>query len=141
MTPTPTPTPTPEPSPEPSETAAAENSIVVTIGDAALDATLADNSSADALHARLEDGPLTVQMSEYGGMEKVGSLGFDLPTNDQRITTAPGDLILYQGGALVLYYAPNTWSFTRLGSLDGIGAEDLIDLLGPGDVELTLSLG
>ena len=73
-------------------------------------------------------------------MEKVGSLGQDLPVNDEQITTEAGDLILYQGNSLVIYYAPNTWNFTRLGKINGVSAEELQDILGEGDVTVTLSL-
>lgn len=73
-------------------------------------------------------------------MEKVGSLGQDLPVNDEQITTEAGDLILYQGNSFVIYYAPNTWNFTRLGKINGVSAEELQDILGEGDVTVTLSL-
>jgi chitodextrinase len=73
-------------------------------------------------------------------MEKVGGLGKTLPTNDERITTEPGDLILYQGNALVIYYAPNTWTFTRLGKITGVTGEELKTILGNGNVTVTLSL-
>ena len=79
-------------------------------------------------------------MQDYGDMEKVGSLGQDLPVNDEQITTEAGDLILYQGNSFVIYYAPNTWNFTRLGKINGVSAEELQDILGEGDVTVTLSL-
>ncbi len=79
-------------------------------------------------------------MRDYGNMEKVGSLGRDLPTNNESITTEPGDIILYQGSALVIYYAPNTWNFTRLGKIDNITGEKLKQILGEGNVTITLSL-
>jgi hypothetical protein len=73
-------------------------------------------------------------------MEKVGDLGTSLPRNDEQITTEPGDLILYQGNALVIYYAPNSWNFTRLGKIDGITKDELTNILGSGNVTVTLSL-
>lgn len=110
------------------------------IGDKTLTATLADNSSAAALVAELKKGSITVEMRDYGNMEKVGSLGKSYPRNDQSITTEPGDIILYQGNALVIYYAPNTWSFTRLGKIDNITKEELMQVLGEGNVTVTSSL-
>ena len=74
------------------------------------------NSSVDALCRLLKKGPLTITMKDYAHMEKFGSLGVNLPRNDEQITTEPGDVILSDGNLLVLYYAPNTWRFTRLGS-------------------------
>lgn len=110
------------------------------IGDNVLIATLVDNSSADALKEALSEGPITVDMRDYGSMEKVGSLGMDLPRNDEQITTEAGDIILYQGSAFVIYYAPNSWNFTRLGKINDVAPEELRDILGDGNVTITLSL-
>ena len=112
----------------------------LTIGNTVWTATLADNTSAAALRTLLQNGPLTVAMQDYAGMEKVGPLGQHLPRNDKQITAAPGDLILYQGDALVIYYAPNAWSFTRLGRIDNVTQKDLKTVLGKGSVTVTLSL-
>jgi hypothetical protein len=106
----------------------------ITIGGSVFTATLARNSSTETLKELLKDGPITIDMRDYGNMEKVGGLGKSLPTNDERITTEPGDLILYQGNALVIYYAPNTWTFTRLGKINDIKAEELKAVLGEGNV-------
>ncbi len=105
-----------------------------------LTATLVDNSSVDALVELLQDGPLTIAMSDYGNMEKVGPIGSTLPRNDQQITTEAGDIILYQGSALVIYYAPNSWNFTRLGKIDNVSASELKTILGEGSVSVTLEL-
>ena len=112
----------------------------ITIGDTVLTATMEDNSSVKALLELLADKPLTINMRDYGNMEKVGGIGTDLPRNDEQITTEPGDLILFQGNSLVIYYAPNSWNFTRLGKIDGITKDELTDILGNGDVTVTLSL-
>ena len=84
--------------------------------------------------------PITIKMQDYGNMEKVGSLGRSFPRNDEQITTQAGDIILYQGNALVIYYASNSWNFTRLGKIDNISANELKDILGKGNVTVTLSL-
>lgn len=102
-------------------------------------ATLADNSSARALMELLEKGDISIEMEDYARMEKVGPLGANLPRNDERISTGPGDLILYQGRNLVIYYAPNSWDFTRLGKIDNATRDDLVSALGTGNVTVTLS--
>ena len=102
-------------------------------------ATLADNSSARALMELLEKGDISIEMEDYSRMEKVGPLGANLPRNDERISTGPGDLILYQGRNLVIYYAPNSWNFTRLGKIDNATRDDLVSALGTGTVTVTLS--
>ena len=116
------------------------NHMNIKIGDNVLTATLVENSSVDALKEALSEGPITINMRDYGSMEKVGSLGMDLPRNDEQITTEAGDIILYQGSALVIYYAPNSWNFTRLGNINNISAEELREILGDGNVTITLSL-
>lgn len=119
---------------------AEQNQIKITAGDTVFIATLADNSSADALRELLEEGPLTIDMSDYGNMEKVGPIGKNLPTNDEDITTKAGDLILYQGNSLVIYYDENSWNFTRLGKIEGVTGRELLDAFGKGDVTVTFSL-
>jgi hypothetical protein len=117
-----------------------ENIMYLHIGEQAFTATLANNSSVVALRELLEVGDISIDMSDYGGFEKVGSIGSNLPTNDVRITSEPGDLILYQGNSLVIFYAPNTWSYTRLGKINDITQDELKNVLGSGNVTITLSL-
>ena len=114
--------------------------MMLQVGKYIFMATLADNSSAKALKEMLEEGPITINMRDYANMEKGGSLGTNLPRNDEQITTEPGDLILYQGNAFVIYYAPNSWNFTRIGKIDDVTQEKLKKALGNGDVKVTLSL-
>ena len=114
--------------------------LFIAIGDTTLTATMEDNSSVEALLELIKDKPLTINMRDYGNMEKVGDIGTNLPRNDEQITTEPGDLILFQGNSFVIYYAPNSWNFTRLGKIDGATKDNLIEIMGNGDVSVTLSL-
>ena len=116
------------------------NLMNIQIGDRVLTAALVENSSVAALNRALSKGPITIDMHDYGSMEKVGSLGMDLPRNDEQITTEAGDIILYQGSALVIYYAPNSWNFTRLGKINNVSAGELKEILGDGNITITLSL-
>ena len=118
------------------------NTIRLTIegGRRTFTATLVDNSSTQALKEQLAKGNITVEMEDYANMEKVGSLGIRLPRNDKQTTTGPGDIILYQGHNLVIYYDTNSWSFTRLGKINNASQADLKAALGKGDVRVTLSL-
>lgn len=117
------------------------NTIKLAIeGGKTFTATLADNSSAQALKEQLAKGSITVEMEDYANMEKVGSLGISLPRNDRPTTTGPGDIILYQGHNFVIYYDANSWSFTRLGKINSATQADLKAALGRGDVTVTLSL-
>lgn len=117
-----------------------ENTMKIQIGDTVFTAILEDNSSAEALKELLMEGPLTIDMSDYGNMEKVGPIGTSLPTNDEQISTVAGDIILYQGNSLVIYYNTNTWNFTRLGKINGVTQSELMEVLGDGNVTVTLTL-
>lgn len=112
----------------------------VHINGSDLKVRLDNNSSALALIELLEEGPLELEMDDYGNMEKVGSLGHQLPTNDERITTKPGDVILYQGHNLVIYHKPNTWSFTKLGEVLDMEENEIRQKLGEGPMQVILSL-
>ena len=115
-----------------------EPMLKITVGDQELLATFADNSSAEAFRDLLAQGPVTISMDDYGGFEKVGSLGTTLTRNDTRITTQPGDVILYQGNQITIYYGTNTWNFTRLAKIND--STDLQAKLGSGTVQVTFSL-
>ena len=98
------------------------------------------NSSAEALIDRLKQGDITVEMNDYGGFEKVGSLGMTLPRNDKEITTKAGDVILYNGNQITIYYDTNTWDFTLLGRVQGVDQKELKDILGKGSITAVFSL-
>ena len=115
-------------------------SITSSGGNHTLAATLVDNSSAKAFAELLAKGPVTVQMSDYGSFEKVGNLPASLPRNDTSITTEPGDIILYQGNKITIYYDTNSWSFTRLGKVDGVTQAELRKVLGRGDIKAVFEL-
>ena len=99
-----------------------------------LTATLADNSSAKAFYTLLQKGSVTVNMHDYGSFEKVGPLPQSLPRNDTQITTTAGDIILYQGNQITIYYDRNSWTFTRLGKVDNVTQAELKKILGSGNV-------
>ena len=109
-------------------------------GSHTLAATLADNSSAMAFYELLEKGPVTIKMTDYGNFEKVGSLGTTLPRNDTQITTTAGDIILYQGNQITIYYDTKSWNFTRLGKVDGVTQAELKKILGKGNVTAVFSV-
>ena len=104
------------------------------VGDRYYSIELENNSSAEAFLEKIKKNPLTVDMQDYGSFEKVGDLPWSLPTNDEKITTKPGDIILYQGNKITIYYDENTWNFTKLGSINGVTGEELKEALGDGDV-------
>ena len=109
-------------------------------GKHTLTATLADNSSAKAFYELLQKSPVTVKMHDYGSFEKVGSLPKSLPRNDTQITTSTGDIILYQGNQITIYYDENSWNFTKLGKVEGKTQDELKQILGKGNVTAVFSV-
>ena len=124
------------------ETAVNINSakISMTIGDTAVEVEWLENDSVKAIKEMLADGSLTIQMSMYGGFEQVGSLGQAITRNDSQTVTEAGDIVLYSGNQIVVFYGSNSWSYTRLGRITDKTPSELADLLGSGDVTITLSL-
>lgn len=115
-----------------------EPMLKITVGEYELLATFEDNPSAQEFQQLLAQGPVTIEMEDYGGFEKVGPLGTTLTRSDASITTQPGDVILYQGNQITIYYGTNSWTFTRLAKIED--ADDLKDKLGVGTVSVTFSL-
>ena len=114
--------------------------MTVQIGESTFTATLEDNAAVDVLVRMMEnDGSVTIRMNDYAGFEKVGSLGSSLPTSNSQTTTQAGDIVLYQGNQIVLFYGSNSWSYTRLGKIDDLTG--WTEALGSGDVSVTFSLG
>lgn len=133
------PSPTSTISPEPKEdTTVDTHTFYLTVEGVTFPATFADNQGAEALADLLTDGPLTLSLEDYGGFEKVGSLGQSLPTSNTHITTQSGDIVLYQGNQIVLFYGSNAWSYTRLGQVTDLTGWQ--EALGHGDVTVTFSL-
>lgn len=108
------------------------------IDNTLVDVNWLDNDSVTAL-TNLAKDRLIITMSKYGGFEQVGLLGATLPSNDEMITTSPGDIVLYSSNQIVIFYESNIWTYTKLGHIN-IGKNELADLLGDEDVTITLTL-
>lgn len=117
-----------------------EMNILMKIGDEAVTVAWEDNEAARALTELLGEQTLSIQMSMYGGFEQVGSLGTSLPREDEQTTTQSGDIVLYSGSQIVVFYGSNSWAYTRLGRITDKSAEELVELLSGGDVTVTLEL-
>lgn len=115
-----------------------DRKMIVEVGGKHFTATLEDNKAADTLAEMMQEDPVTVQMSDYGGFEKVGDLGTELPTSNRQTTTQAGDIVLYQGNQIVIFYGSNSWSYTRLGRIDDLTGWETA--LGDGDVTVTFAL-
>ena len=120
---------------------AAENVLRMKIGDTDVAVDWENNESVEALKNLCRDGSLTIQMSMYGGFEQVGSIGQSLPRNDSQTTAQAGDIVLYSGNRIVVFYGSNSWAYTRLGHIRDKSAQEMAALLGNGDVTITLRGG
>ena len=114
----------------------------ITIGGVTQTATLADNTATQELVNRLQNAPVTVTLNSSGGFEIWGALGFSLPTSNQQINAQPGDIVLYNGSNICMFYGSNSWSYTRLGHIDGLSQSELQTFLhaGESNISVTLSL-
>ena len=163
MVPEQTPTPSPEntPTPIPSSTPSASPPTVspgpssmptpvieeddiknmkmnVQIGDKSFTATLEDNVATRELVEIMREAPISIDMNDYSGFEKVGPLGRSLTTDNQQTTTTAGDIVLYNGNQIVMFYGSNSWSYTRIGKIDDLSGWE--DALGSGSITAVLSL-
>ena len=118
----------------------ANKKLMIKIGDKKVDVSWEENESVGALMDMCKDSPLEIQMSMYGGFEQVGSLGTNLPRNDSQTTTSSGDIVLYSGNQIVVFYGSNSWSYTRLGHITDQDNEGMAELLSQGDVTITISV-
>ena len=123
----------------PSETKQDELNMKMTINDIPVNVEWEDNDATNALRDAVKENPLMIRTSKYGGFEQVGSLGINLPRNDVRITTEPGDVILYSGNQLVVFYGSNTWAYTRLGHITDKSQAQLRELLSDENVTIVIS--
>ena len=109
------------------------------INDTEVSVQWEDNDSVRALMELVREEPLTITMSPYGGFEQVGPLGHELPHNDTQTTTAGGDIVLYNGNQIVVFYGTNSWPYTRLGHITDKTAAELNELLAGSDVTVTIT--
>lgn len=118
-----------------------EADLRLLIGNTEVYVAWENNESVSALIKLTEAEPLVINMSMYGGFEQVGSLGASLPRNDRQTTTEAGDIVLYSGSQIVVFYGSNSWTYTRLGRITDKTASEMADLLSKGNVTITIIYG
>lgn len=114
-----------------------ETKMQVKIGNTIFTAILEENAATQELIEMMKEAPISIQMNDYSGFEKVGSLGRSLPTDNQPITTSAGDIVLYNGDQLVMFYGSNTWNYTKIGKIEDLSGWE--EALGSGDVTVVLT--
>ena len=121
------------------ETEETEMLLQMRIDDTNVTVDWEQNESVEALKNLCQDRPLTIRMSMYCGFEQVGAIGQSLPRKDSRTTTEAGDIVLYSGDQIVVFYGSNSWAYTRLGHIRDKSAQEMAELLGNGDVTITIN--
>ncbi len=114
--------------------------MYITIDNVSRPVTLYDNAATQALVTKLKDGNVTVSLNSSGGFEIWGALGFSLPTSNEQMTARPGDVILYNGSNICLFYGTNSWSYTRLGHIDSLSENELRAFLKAGESNISVIL-
>lgn len=117
-----------------------DSSMTMMIDGTKVNVEWEDNQAVERLRDMAEDSDITIQMSMYGGFEQVGSIGQSLPRDDKQTTTRSGDIVLYSGNQMVVFYGSNSWSYTRLGHISDKNEAEMADLLSQGDVKITISI-
>ncbi|MCD8037437.1 MAG: hypothetical protein LUE88_08715 [Clostridiales bacterium] len=123
-----------------SEENESESEILLTINGTELVVSWEDNESVEEILKLIEEGNITIITSQYGGFEQVGSLPESITRNDVQMTTTAGDIVLYSGNSIVVFYGSNSWSYTKLGHIENLSSAELKELLGEDRAEVTLSL-
>ena len=117
-----------------------EETMYITIGEETHTVTMEDNVGTRALVAALQTGNITYLAHDYGNFEKVGYIGQSFPTADHQTTTSAGDIVLYNGDNICIFYGSNSWSYTRIGELDNLSADEVRRFVKAGEGEVTITL-
>ena len=117
-----------------------QEKLHITIGGVTKTATLVNNAATKELVARLRQAPVTVTLNSSGGFEIWGALGFSLTTSNEQVNTQPGDIVLYNGSNICMFYGTNSWSYTRLGHIDGLSDSELRTFLHAGESNISVTL-
>ena len=119
-----------------------QEKLYITIDCMTKTATMVDNAATQELVTRLRQAPVTVTLNSSGGFEIWGALGFSLPTSNEQVNAQPGDIVLYNGSNICMFYGTNSWSYTRLGHIDELSENELRSFLkaGENNISVTLSI-
>ena len=116
-----------------------EEEMKLFIGDTEVSVLWEQNAAVADLEETVSEEAIIIEMSMYGGFEQVGSIGRNLSRDDKQTTTSPGDLVLYNGNQLVVFYGSNSWSYTRLGKIQNLSEAELKEFLSNGDVAIKIA--
>ena len=114
--------------------------IILKIDGTEVNVAWEDNESVKAIKELTKNGELTINTHQYGGFEQVGEIGHNIVSDNVQMTTKPGDIVLYAGNNIVLFYGSNSWSYTKLGKIVDKTDEELKSLLNKPNTLLTINI-
>ena len=117
-----------------------QEKLYITIDGVTKTATMVDNAATQELVARLKQAPVTVTLNSSGGFEIWGALGFSLTTSNVQVNAQPGDIVLYNGSNICMFYGTNSWNYTRLGHIDSLSEGELRTFLHAGESNISVML-
>lgn len=116
-----------------------ENEMVLTVNQSKIPVTWEENPTVSQLGEQVASGEITIQMSMYGDFEQVGSLGKEYVRNDRQMDTRSGDIVLYNGSNLVVFYGDHSWAYTKLGHIE-LPADEITELFSEQAVTIQLTM-
>lgn len=117
-----------------------QEEILLIVNDTTLNVSWENNESVEALKEMLREETVTINTERYGGFEQVGRLPQSIIRNDIQMTANAGDIVLYSGNSLVLFFGVNTWTYTKLGHINDLSSDELETLLSGENATITLSM-
>lgn len=118
---------------DPIEASKSENTLTLYIDDRKVDVSWENNEAVSKLKELAKVSPIEIKMNRYGGFEQVGSIGTSIPKADVQMKTSPGDIVLYSGNQMVVFYGSNSWAYTKLGHIENMDTAELTELLSEAD--------
>ncbi len=115
-----------------------DNVFYISAGGKQIKVQMVDNAATGKLREMLDEGDLAINMTR-NGFEQYGSLGTSLPSDDTYITAKPGDVLLYNSNTICMFYASNSYSYTRIGKVQNMSNDELKELLSGESLTFTLS--
>lgn len=112
--------------------------IKLYLNDKEVEVIWENNAAIEEIFKDVKNNDLIVEMSMYGGFEQVGDLGKRYTQNDKQITTKSGDIVIYGGDKIVVFYGSNTWEYTKLGKINE-SEYTITNLLSKENIELKIS--
>ncbi|MCR4841616.1 MAG: hypothetical protein K5848_08780 [Lachnospiraceae bacterium] len=92
-----------------------------------------DNATVNELKKIAED-EIVITMRRYGGNEQFGEFPVSFTCADEEITASAGDIIMYRGNQIAIFYGSGSVTGTKIGKVD-LSEEQLNNTFTKNDVK------